>query len=180
MSTIEETPAEIASRVAGMAAELAAGRVRTGRRWRSVFELHRLTGQMLSATPDDRADQQPDPEPDREPGQQSGATTITVFEAAGKMLDELRARFRFTVIHEEDPADTARPLTRVLEFPNLTQAVEFAQMFDPVAHADVWFTNPRLVDTLFDQPVQLTVVFHPAQRPAIVHGVDTMRRRPRP
>lgn len=107
-------------------------------------------------------------------------TTITVFEAAGKTLEELRALFHssdfaFTVIHEEDPTDTRRPLTRLLEFPNLTQAVAFAQLFDPGAHADVWFHDPAAVDTLFDQPVQLTVVFHPAQRAAIVHGEDDMR-----
>ena len=100
---------------------------------------------------------------------------IPVLEAAGKTLEELRAHFRFELVHEEDPTDP-RPLVRILRFANLTQAIEFAQLFDPISHADVWFTQPDDVTALFDQPVSLSVVFHHTTRPAIVHGTDDMRQ----
>ncbi len=104
----------------------------------------------------------------------SEPTEVTVLEAGGKTLEELQARFRCELLHEEDPTDP-RPCVRILRFMNLTQVMEFAQLFDPGAHADVWFTEPWEVTDLFDQQVCLSVVFRQATRPATVHGEDDMR-----
>lgn len=101
-------------------------------------------------------------------------TPRPVLEAVGRTLEELRAHFEFELVHEEDPSDP-RPLVRILRFPNLVQAIEFAKRFDPSFHADVWFTYPEDVEKLFDQPVCLSVVFYARFRPAIVHGEDNMR-----
>ena len=107
-------------------------------------------------------------------------TTVTVWEAAGKTLEELHAigrathRFDFTMVSEEDPTDP-RPLHRYLSFPNLTQAVEFATLFDGGAQADVWIAEPGSSVQLWDTPVTLSVVFRQALRPAVVHGEDDMR-----
>jgi hypothetical protein len=106
---------------------------------------------------------------------------ITVHEAAGKTLEELQALMRsagtkwtFEVMHEEDPSDP-RPLVRILSFPNLTQAMEFAKMFDPGDHGALWFTYPHEVTDVFNQPVDLSVEFQPHERDAIDHGTDDMR-----
>ncbi len=108
------------------------------------------------------------------------STTVTVMEAAGKTLEELQslssgvARWSFELVHEEDPTDP-RPLVRILRFPNLTQAMEFAKLFDPGDHRAVWFTYPHEITDVFDQPVCMSVVFEAKERPAIDHGTDDMR-----
>lgn len=101
----------------------------------------------------------------------TGAGVFT-GEAAGKTLEELRARFRFQVIHEEDPQDE-RSCVRVLRFANLTRAIEFAGLFDPGHRDDVWFTFPYEVSALFGQPVCLSVTFFRAERPAIVRDLKS-------
>jgi hypothetical protein len=101
-------------------------------------------------------------------------TTVKLWTAAGKTLEELiAAGHRFDVLHEE-ALDDPRPLVRQLRFPNLMQALEFAKLFDPGAHADVWLVTTRGLE-LFDSPVSLAVVFRLEERPAIVHGEDDMR-----
>lgn len=107
-------------------------------------------------------------------------TTVTVMEAAGKTLEEWQAfsrgsaPFSFDLVHEEDPTDP-RPLVRVLRFPNLMQAMEFAKSFDPGDHGALWFTQPADVTDVFDQRVCMSVVFEPRERDAIDHGTDDMR-----
>jgi hypothetical protein len=108
------------------------------------------------------------------------STKITVHEAAGRTLEELQAlshnygAFTFDVMHTEDPNDP-RPLVRVLRFPNLTQAMEFAKLFNPGDHDALWFTYPDEVTDVFDQHVRLSVEFQPCERDAIDHGTDDMR-----
>ena len=111
--------------------------------------------------------------------QAKAAEWLSVWVAAGKTEEELHAigrathRFNFSKVSEEDPTDP-RPLVRQLRFPNLTQAVEFAKLFDGGAQADVWLSTPGAVE-LFDHPVTLSVVFRLDKRPAVVHGEDDMR-----
>lgn len=106
-------------------------------------------------------------------------TTVTVYEAAGKTVEELQAAgFRFTTtlpMPTLAQIGSAAAFIRQLVFPNLTQAMEFAQLFDPGSHADVWLGGDRRELELFDTPVTLNVNFWVRKRPAIVHGVDDMR-----
>lgn len=87
------------------------------------------------------------------------------YEAAGRTLVQLQdlarggAPFSFQVTQD---AATDFGVTRYLTFPNLTQAMAFASLFDPGAHADVRLIGS--VSALFDERVILAVDFLRVER----------------